>query len=112
MAWRTLPPPEWVEPDDDYRDPLAERDPHGARGPWLAGIAAIGHTELAVIVQSRLDDATRLDCMPLRVLAAWSVGGAVLLFAGLFAALRSRAGWSGEAKRSGSGGRGGYGTHQ
>jgi eukaryotic-like serine/threonine-protein kinase len=87
-----LPPADWVEPDDDYRDPLAERDPEGASGPWLAGVAAIGRTELAVIVQTRVEDATRLDRTPLRVLAAWSVGGAVLLFAGLFAALRSRTG--------------------
>ncbi len=83
-----LPPPEWVEAEDDYRDPLAERDPRGAAGgPWLAGVAAVGHTELTVIVQTRLEDATALDRMPLRVLAAWSVGGALLLCAALFAAL-------------------------
>jgi serine/threonine-protein kinase len=85
-----LPPPEWVEAEEDYQDPLAERSPHDtAGGPWLAGMAAVGHTDLTVIVQTRLEDATALDRMPLRVLAAWSVGGAALLCAALFAALRS-----------------------
>jgi eukaryotic-like serine/threonine-protein kinase len=74
---------------------LSARRPTGATSSWLAGVAAVGHTELAVIVQTRVDDATRLDRMPLRVLAAWSVGSAILLFAGLFAALRSRAGTKG-----------------
>jgi serine/threonine-protein kinase len=87
-----LPPPGWVEAEDDYQDPLAKPDPDGARGPWLAGIAPVGNTELAVIVQTRVGDATALDRTPFRVLAVWSVGGAVLLFAGLFAALRTRAG--------------------
>jgi serine/threonine-protein kinase len=85
-----LPPPDWVEAEDDYRDPLAGRDRGGAAGgPWLAGMAAVGHTELTVIVQTRLEDATALDRAPLRVLAAWSVGGAALLCAALFAALRN-----------------------
>ncbi|MFT3775173.1 MAG: serine/threonine protein kinase [Minicystis sp.] len=84
-----LPPPTWVDADDDYHDPLGARDHGGTGGPWLAGVAAVGGTELSVIVQTRLEDATALDARPLRVLVAWSVGGAVLLFAGLFAALRS-----------------------
>jgi len=84
-----LPPPAWVEAEDNYQDPLAERDPHGAKGPWLAGVAPVGHTELAVIVQTRLEDAIALDRGPFRVLAAWLVGGAALLFTGLFAALRT-----------------------
>jgi serine/threonine-protein kinase len=84
-----LPPTEWVEAEDDYRDPLDERDRHvSAGGPWLAGIAAVGHTELSVIVQTRLEDATALDRAPLRVLAAWSIGGAALLCAALYAVLR------------------------
>jgi serine/threonine-protein kinase len=78
-----------VDADDDYRDPLEARGLGGAGGRWLAGVAAVGGTELAVIVQTRVEDATALDAHPLRVLAAWSVGGAVLLFAGLFAALRT-----------------------
>jgi serine/threonine-protein kinase len=83
-----LPPADWVESDDDYRDPLSARGPHGAGGTWLAGMAAVGRTELSVIVQTRVDDATALDQRPLRVLGAWSIGGALLLFAGAFAALR------------------------
>lgn len=84
-----LPPPSWVEADDDYRDPVATLDRDGAGGPWLAGFAAVGGTELAVIVQTRVDHAAALDATPLRVQVAWSVGGAVLLFAGLLAALRT-----------------------
>ena len=85
-----LPPSAWVETEDDDIDLLAKPDSTGIRGPWLAGIAPVGSTELAVIVQTRIEDATALDRSPLRVLAAWSIGGAVLLFAGLLAALRTR----------------------
>ncbi|MFT3776193.1 MAG: serine/threonine protein kinase [Minicystis sp.] len=79
-----LPPPDWVEPDGDHRDPLAP-------GPWLAGVAAVGRTDLAVIVQTRVADATRVDAPPWRVQIAQLLGGAVLLCAGLFASLRKRA---------------------
>jgi hypothetical protein len=78
-----LPPSEWVEPDPDYHDPLAP-------GPWLAGVAAVGRTELSVIVQTRLEDATALDVPPVHFVAAGSAGFAAVLFAGLFAALRTR----------------------
>jgi eukaryotic-like serine/threonine-protein kinase len=83
-----LPPPDWVEAEDSYTDPLAG----GEQGSWLAGVAPVGNTELAVIVQTHVDTATQIDESPLRVLAAWSIGGAVLLFAGVLAALRRRAG--------------------
>lgn len=84
-----MAPADWSETEDDYRDPLEARGPLGARGAWLAGVAPVGGTELAVIVQTRAEDATASDRSPLRVLAAWSVGGAALLVAGLLAALRS-----------------------
>jgi serine/threonine-protein kinase len=87
-----LPPAEWVEAEDNYTDNLAKPDADGRRGPWLAGVAPVGNTELAVIVQTRIDAATALDRSPFRVLAAWSIGGVLLLLAGLFAALRMRAG--------------------
>jgi hypothetical protein len=87
-----LPPPEWVETQDDYQDPLAKPGPDGTKGPWLAGIAPVGSTELSVIVQTRLDTAMELDQRPFRVLVAWSIGGAVLLGAGLFAMMRARGG--------------------
>lgn len=88
-----LAPPDWVEAQEDYIDMLAEPGPDGTRGPWLAGVAPVGSTELSVIVQTRLDDATALDRTPFRVLAAWSAVGSVLLVsAGLFAALRAKAG--------------------
>jgi serine/threonine-protein kinase len=87
-----LPPPDWVEAEDNYMDVVAKPDVDGSRGPWLAGVAPVGNTELAVIVQTRVDAATALDRSPFRVLAAWSIGGAVLLCAGLLAALRTRAG--------------------
>jgi eukaryotic-like serine/threonine-protein kinase len=87
-----FPPPEWVEAQDDYMDPLAGPALDGTMGPWLAGVAPVGNTELAVIVQTRLDDATALDCAPFRVLTAWSVGGAALLLAGVLMAVRARAG--------------------
>jgi len=85
-----LPPADWVEAEDDYMDLLAKPDSTGKHGPWLAGVAPVGNTELAVIVQTRVEDATALDRSPLRVLAAWSIGGAVLLFAVLLAMLRTR----------------------
>ena len=86
-----LPPADWVEAQDDYDDRLAAPDAEGSR--WLAGVAPVGHTELSVIVQTRVDEAIALDRTPFRVLVAWSaVGCALLLFAGLFAAKRSRAG--------------------
>jgi hypothetical protein len=91
-----LPPQEWVDTEEGYRDPLADRDPHGARGPWLIGVAAVGRTELAVIVQTSLEAATALDRKPLAVLVAWGIGGAVLLLASLFAALwTDREDWRG-----------------
>jgi tRNA A-37 threonylcarbamoyl transferase component Bud32 len=86
-----LPPPDWVEAEDDYIDPLAGLGAGRARGPWLAGVAPVGNTELAVIVQTHIDTATQLDRSPLRVLAAWSIGGAALLFAGLLLPLGKRA---------------------
>ena len=76
-----------METDESYRDPVDTAELQGAQGPWLAGVAAVGRTELAVIVQTRVENATALDRTPLRTLAAWSVSGAVLLFASLFAAL-------------------------
>lgn len=87
-----LPPAEWVEAEDDYTDPLAKADAGGAPDPWLAGVAPVGNTELTVIVQTPLAAATALDRSPFRGLAAWSIGGAVLLFVGFMAALRTRAG--------------------
>jgi len=88
-----LPPPEWVEAQDDHMDVLAKPAPDGTNGPWLAAVAPVGSTELSVIVQTRLDDATALDRTPFRVLVAWSaVGCALLLVAGLFAATRTRGG--------------------
>ena len=81
-----------MEAQDDYHDRLARPDAEGAQGPWLAGVAPVGNTELAVIVQTRLDEATALDRTPFRVLAAWSVGGALLLLAGVLTAARARAG--------------------
>ncbi|MDI1449660.1 serine/threonine protein kinase [Polyangium sp. 6x1] len=83
-----LPPPDWVELDEAYRDPLDQRGTREAGGPWLVGVAAVGRTELAVMVQTRVEDATALDRTPLRVYAAWSVGGVLLLLASLFATLR------------------------
>ncbi len=85
-----LPPSDWVETEDDDMDLLAEPDSTGKRGPWLAGVAPVGHTELAVIVQTRVEDATALDRSPFRVLAAWSIGGAVLLIGGLLWATRAK----------------------
>lgn len=85
-----LPPPDWVEAQDDYIDPLDKADSNGKRGLWLSGVAPVGATELSVIVQTRVDQATALDKTPFRVLAAWSTGGAALLLAGIFAATRPR----------------------
>jgi serine/threonine-protein kinase len=84
-----LPPPEWVEHETDYRDPMERRDPRGARGPWLAGVAAVGRTELAVIIQTPVKDATAIDDWIQGPLVAWMLGGAALLCASLLAALRT-----------------------
>ena len=70
---------------DDWRDPLAERDPVKYGGDFLAGIAPVGHTDLAVIVQSRADEATELDADPRLRLVSWS-GVAVALLGLAFAA--------------------------
>lgn len=86
-----LPPPEWVEAEDNLMDRIAKPNADGSRGPWLAGVAPVGNTELAVIVQTRTEDATALDQSPLRVLVAWSIGTAVLLFGALGVVLRTRA---------------------
>ncbi len=45
-----LPPPDWVEAQDDYVDRLEPLDAQGMRHQWLAGMAPVGHTELTVIV--------------------------------------------------------------
>ncbi len=87
-----LPPPSLVEMQDDYRDPTEKPDSDGPKGPWLVGIAPVGSTELSVFVQTRLDTAMELDQRPFRVLLAWSIGGAVLLGAGFFGAMRGRRG--------------------
>ncbi len=86
-----LPQPEWVEAEENLMDHIAKPNADGSRGPWLAGVAPVGNTELAVIVQTRTEDATALDRSPLRVLVAWSIGGAVLLFGALGVVLRTRA---------------------
>jgi serine/threonine-protein kinase len=75
-----------VERESDHRDPLGSRD--GYDGPWLAGVAPVGGTELAAIVETRLDDAVAVDRGTYRVIALWSVGGALLLAAGFVAAVR------------------------
>ncbi|HRI67351.1 MAG TPA: protein kinase [Polyangium sp.] len=85
-----LPPPEWVEAEDGLMDRIAKPNADGSHGPWLAGVAPVGNTELAVIVETRIGDATALDRSPLRVLAAWSIGGAVLLFGAILVVLRTR----------------------
>jgi serine/threonine-protein kinase len=65
--------------DADYRDPLAS----GADAACLAGLAPVGNSELAVVVQQRRADVTAADRRLLRGLLAW--GGAAAL-AGLLAA--------------------------
>jgi hypothetical protein len=75
-----------VERESDHRDPLGGR--YGYDGPWLAGIAPVGGTELAAIVETRLDDAVALDRGTYLVIALWSVGGALLLAAGFGATVR------------------------
>ncbi|WP_437670312.1 hypothetical protein [Sorangium sp. So ce131] len=74
---------------DDWRDPLAARDPAKYGGVWLAGLAPVGHTELVVVVQSRADEATALDADPRLRLVAWS-GVAVALLGLAFAAAAAR----------------------
>lgn len=85
-----LPRPEWVEAEDNLIDRIAKPNADGSHGPWLAGVAPVGNTELAVIVQTRTEDATALDKSPLRVLVAWSIVGALLLFGALGVVLRTR----------------------
>jgi len=79
-----LAPPDWIGTDDNYHDPLGGRGSHGVKGPWLAGMAAVGHTELTVIVQTSVDDATKLDGWPS------SLGAAAVLLAVLVAWLLVR----------------------
>ncbi len=86
-----FPPANWIEVEDDYVDHLASPDTRMSQDRWLAGVAPVGNTELAVIVQTRTEDATALDQSPLRVLVAWSIGTAVLLFGALGVVLRTRA---------------------
>lgn len=85
-----LPSPDWVEAQDDYIDEMDEANSRGERRRWLAGVAPVGATELSVIVQTRVEDATALDETPFRVLAAWSLGSTVLLGAGIVAASWAR----------------------
>jgi serine/threonine-protein kinase len=75
-----------VERESDHRDPLGGR--YGYDGPWLAGIAPVGGTELAAIVETRLDDAVALDRGTYLVITLWSIGGALLLAAGFVATVR------------------------
>ncbi|WP_437950166.1 protein kinase [Sorangium sp. So ce296] len=84
-----LPPPELVASVDDFRDPLAERDPVKYGGAFLAGIAPVGHTDLVVIVQSRADEAVALDADPRLRLVSWS--GVALALLGLAFAAASAA---------------------
>ncbi|XXT15885.1 serine/threonine protein kinase [Sorangium sp. So ce429] len=84
-----LPPPDLVASVDDFRDPLAERDPAKYGGAFLAGIAPVGHTDLVVIVQSRADEAVALDADPRLRLISWS--GVVLALLGLAFAAASAA---------------------
>ncbi|WP_437980241.1 serine/threonine protein kinase [Sorangium sp. So ce117] len=86
LAQLQLPPPDRVASVDDWRDPLAERDPAKYGGAFLAGMAPVGHTDLVVIVQSRADEATALDADPRLRVVAWS-GVALALLGLAFAAV-------------------------
>ncbi len=86
-----FPPAGWIEVEDDYVDHLASPDGETSDDRWLAGIAPVGNTELAVIVQTRINDATALDIQPFRVLLAWSIGAAVLLLGAVVVVLRTLA---------------------
>jgi hypothetical protein len=66
--------------DNDYRDPVAARDPIYA-GRWLAGFAPVGNTEFVVVVQQRFDQAGDYDYVLGRDLALWGVSAAVLFLA-------------------------------
>ncbi|WP_437973298.1 hypothetical protein WMF11_30825 [Sorangium sp. So ce295] len=93
LAQLQLPPPDRVASVDDWRDPLAERDPAKYGGVFLAGVAPVGHTDLVVIVQSRADEATALDADPRLRVVAWSGVALTLLglaFAAVSAARRRR----------------------
>jgi hypothetical protein len=62
--------------DAHYADPAA-RD-----GRWLAAFAPVGNTHLAVIVQTRFEDAVALDRLAARRLA-WLAAAALLVLSTL-----------------------------
>jgi hypothetical protein len=83
-----LPPSSWIEADADYYDPPSMRPKDGYDGPWLAGIAPIGGTDLVAVVKTRADTAVALDRGPLYAFIAWFAGGLGLLGASFLLARR------------------------
>jgi serine/threonine-protein kinase len=69
--------------DARYRDPAGAGDPRYA-GRWIAGVARVGNTDLAVIVQRRHDEAVGIDRAMTRRLAL--EGAAAVSLAALLAA--------------------------
>ena len=82
-----LPPSSWIEADADYHDPPSMRQQDGYKGPWLAGIAPIGGTDLVAVVKTRTDTAVALD-PGLQAFLAWFAGGLGLLGASFLLARR------------------------
>jgi serine/threonine-protein kinase len=82
-----IPPSSWIEADADYRDPPSMRPQDGYKGPWLAGIAPIGGTDLVAVVKTRADTAVALD-PGLQAFIAWFAGGLGLLGASFLLARR------------------------
>jgi serine/threonine-protein kinase len=65
--------------DDFYFDPVRRRYP-GYAGPWLAGFAPVGNTDLVIIVQTRDWAAVALFAAAAALLAALAALGAVRVF--------------------------------
>ncbi|QDV36520.1 serine/threonine-protein kinase [Tautonia plasticadhaerens] len=89
--------------DDDYADPLGRVDPR-YRGRWIAGLAPVGGTELAVVIQRRFDEAVDPDralTIGLSLGVATALTLAILLLGAAAVVLRGR------RARPGSGGPGG-----